>query len=77
MNISNRLIVSSVSFSVFEDRIVDVELTFDEVFETAIGTTVLCRPYLARALLGWVPRKAGLVDGLDIYYAAWSASQQA
>ncbi|KAF4598957.1 hypothetical protein EYR38_007370 [Pleurotus pulmonarius] len=47
------------------------------LFEAAIGTTVLCRPSLARALLGWVPRKAGLVDGLGIYYAAWSASRQA
>ncbi|KAF9492754.1 hypothetical protein BDN71DRAFT_1489922 [Pleurotus eryngii] len=46
------------------------------VFETAIGTTVLCRPYLARALLNWKPRKAGLVDGLVIYYAAWAASRQ-
>ncbi|KAF4562945.1 hypothetical protein EYR36_003378 [Pleurotus pulmonarius] len=46
------------------------------LFEAAIGTTVLCRPSLARALLGWVPRKAGLVDGLGIYYAAWSASRQ-
>ncbi|KAF9487760.1 NAD(P)-binding protein [Pleurotus eryngii] len=47
------------------------------LFETAIGTTVLCRPYLARALLGWTPRKPGLADGLEIYYAAWSASRQA
>ncbi|KDQ28503.1 hypothetical protein PLEOSDRAFT_1077306 [Pleurotus ostreatus PC15] len=45
-------------------------------FEAAIGTTVLCRPYLARALLDWKPRKPGLVDGLQIYYAAWAASRQ-
>ncbi|KAI0917143.1 hypothetical protein AcW1_007583 [Taiwanofungus camphoratus] len=44
-------------------------------FETAITTTSLLRPYLARSLLGWQPRKAGLVDHLEIYYNAWKASQ--
>jgi len=45
------------------------------LFEEAIGTTTLLRPYIARALLGWQPRKAGLIDGLPIFYAAWLASK--
>lgn len=44
------------------------------LFEKAITTTSLLRPYLARSLLGWRPRKAGLVDYLEIYYNAWKAS---
>lgn len=43
------------------------------VFEDALAITTLIRPHLARALLGWVPRKAGLTDGLEMYYAAWKA----
>jgi len=45
------------------------------LLEVARGTTVLLRPYLARAVLGWRPSKPGLVDGLPVYYAAWKASQ--
>lgn len=45
------------------------------LFEEALGATLLLRPYLARALLGWTPRKPGLVDGLETYYAGWKASQ--
>lgn len=45
------------------------------VTETALTTTCLLRPYLARSLLGWQPRKAGFVDYLDIYYDAWKAAQ--
>ncbi|EIW74573.1 NAD(P)-binding protein [Coniophora puteana RWD-64-598 SS2] len=44
-------------------------------FEQALGATNLLRPYLAKSLLGWQPKKAGLVDGLGVYYAAWKASQ--
>ncbi|KAH9936188.1 NAD(P)-binding protein [Fomitopsis serialis] len=44
------------------------------LFEKAITTTLLLRPYLARSLLGWQPRKAGLVDHLEIYYNAWKAT---
>jgi nucleoside-diphosphate-sugar epimerase len=44
-------------------------------FEEAMATTATLRPYLARSLLGWQPRKAGLVDGLETYYAAWQAAQ--
>ncbi|KAF7796082.1 hypothetical protein EIP86_007253 [Pleurotus ostreatoroseus] len=43
-------------------------------YEEALTTTTLLRPYLARSLLGWSPRKAGLVDGLETYYNAWKAS---
>ncbi|KAF4565296.1 hypothetical protein EYR36_001866 [Pleurotus pulmonarius] len=45
------------------------------LFEEALGATLLLRPYLARALLGWTPRKPGLVDGLETYYASWRALQ--
>jgi len=44
-------------------------------YEEALTTTSLIRPYLARALLGWEPRKPGLVDGLTTYYAAYLASR--
>ena len=44
-------------------------------FEEAIMTTTLLRPYLARSLVGWNPRKPGVVDGLATYYATWKASQ--
>ncbi|PSR88859.1 hypothetical protein PHLCEN_2v5008 [Hermanssonia centrifuga] len=44
------------------------------LFETAITATALIRPYLGRALLGWQPRKAGVIDNLEVYYNAWKAS---
>ncbi|RPD60050.1 NAD(P)-binding protein [Lentinus tigrinus ALCF2SS1-7] len=44
-------------------------------FEVALGTTSILRPYLARALLGWRPRKAGLLDHLELYYKAWKANE--
>ncbi|KAI0368592.1 NAD(P)-binding protein [Pilatotrama ljubarskyi] len=44
-------------------------------FEVALSTTSILRPYLGRALLGWRPRKAGLIDHLEIYYKAWQASE--
>jgi len=44
------------------------------LYETALSTTSLLRPYLARTLLGWRPLKAGLTDGLPTYYAAYLAS---
>lgn len=46
------------------------------VFEVALGTTSLLKPYLAKTLLGWRPSKQGLVDGIPIYYAIWNAAQQ-
>jgi len=45
-------------------------------FEEAITTSAYIRPYLAKALLGWVPVKPSLVDGLDVYYPAYLASLQ-
>jgi nucleoside-diphosphate-sugar epimerase len=45
------------------------------VYEEAYATTALTRPYLARSLLGWQPRKLGLCNGLELYYSAWKASQ--
>lgn len=53
----------------------DVDGIFGVVYEEALGTTTLIRPYLARALLGWRPRKAGLVDGLSAYYQAYLAAR--
>jgi len=44
-------------------------------FEEAACSTTRIRPYLARTLLGWSPRKPGFVDGMETYYAAWKASQ--
>ncbi|TFK94099.1 NAD(P)-binding protein, partial [Polyporus arcularius HHB13444] len=45
------------------------------LFEVALSTTTILRPYLARALLGWRPRKAGLLDHLELYYTSWKASE--
>ncbi|KAJ7696316.1 hypothetical protein B0H17DRAFT_1007874 [Mycena rosella] len=46
----------------------------ENLFEEAIASTQLIRPYLANALLGWSTKKPGLVEGLENYYAAWLAS---
>ena len=46
-------------------------------FEEAVASTALVRPYLGTALTGWQPKKMGLIDGLETYYAAFLASQQA
>jgi hypothetical protein len=53
----------------------DSNMTF-LAFEVALATTVLTRPYLARALFGWQPKKIGLTDGLDVYYSAFQATLQ-
>ncbi|KAJ7133331.1 hypothetical protein C8R44DRAFT_977516 [Mycena epipterygia] len=44
------------------------------LFEEAVASSGIVRPYLANALLGWSVKKPGLIEGLDIYYAAWLAS---
>ncbi|KAJ7445113.1 hypothetical protein FB451DRAFT_1104474 [Mycena latifolia] len=44
------------------------------LFEEAVASTALVRPYLANALLGWSVKKPGLIEGLETYYAAWLAS---
>ncbi|KAJ7616516.1 hypothetical protein FB45DRAFT_841367 [Roridomyces roridus] len=43
-------------------------------FEEALQSTSLVRPYLGHALLGWRARKPSMVDGMEIYYAAWRAT---
>ncbi|KAJ7206251.1 hypothetical protein GGX14DRAFT_457421 [Mycena pura] len=45
------------------------------LFEEAIAASGLNRAYLATSLLGWSPKKPGLIEGLDVYYAAWLASK--
>ncbi|TFY67335.1 hypothetical protein EVG20_g3979 [Dentipellis fragilis] len=44
------------------------------LFEEALASTVMVRPYLARSLLNWEPRMPGFVDGLPRWYSAWQAS---
>lgn len=72
MNTLNQAIVR-LSFT--GDHVGDVDCFVSAAFEAAIGTTTLVRPYLARALLGWRPRKPSLIDGLDTYYNSWKATQ--
>jgi hypothetical protein len=43
------------------------------VFEDALATTILLMPYLGRTLLGWQPRMPSLVDGMETYYASYTA----
>ncbi|KAF5340439.1 hypothetical protein D9758_013566 [Tetrapyrgos nigripes] len=43
------------------------------LFEKAITTQHIIRPYLARSLLGWEPKKPGLTDGLGLYWNAYLA----
>jgi len=45
-------------------------------FELAMTTTSVSRPSFGRALVGWVPKKMGLVDGMSIYYNSYVASQK-
>jgi nucleoside-diphosphate-sugar epimerase len=42
-------------------------------WEEALACTSLLKPYLARSILGWQPKKTSLVEGLSLYYAAWKA----
>ncbi|KAK7442003.1 hypothetical protein VKT23_016281 [Stygiomarasmius scandens] len=42
--------------------------------DSILSQTFIVRPYLARSLLGWQPRKAGVADGLAVYYGAYLAS---
>ncbi|KAI1797155.1 NAD(P)-binding protein [Ganoderma leucocontextum] len=71
------------STDAFLERLVEVSgaqgpyeyLKPTNLFEATLNTTTILRPYLARTLLGWRPRKAGLNDHLDIYYNAWKASE--
>jgi len=45
-------------------------------FEQAFATSIVSRPSLAQALVGWAPRKMSLVDGIELYWIAWSSLQQ-
>ncbi|KAI9636345.1 uncharacterized protein MKK02DRAFT_37108 [Dioszegia hungarica] len=45
-------------------------------FEDAWVSTTLARPSLGEALTGWRPKKMGLVDGVDLYWAAAKAHMQ-
>ena len=45
-------------------------LTVIAAFEQAIASSAIIRHYLARSLLQWVPKKAGLTDNLEVYYNA-------
>ncbi|TFY69635.1 hypothetical protein EVJ58_g303 [Rhodofomes roseus] len=42
--------------------------------ERVFASSLRLRPYLARSLLGWQPRKAGVVDHMGLYYDVWKAS---
>jgi len=44
------------------------------VLDSILSQTFIVRPYLARSLLGWQPRKTGVADGLAVYYSAYLAS---
>ncbi|KAJ7160314.1 hypothetical protein C8R46DRAFT_1001522 [Mycena filopes] len=46
----------------------------ETLYEEALQSTALLRPYLGNALLGWSAKKPGLVEGLSMYYAAWLAT---
>lgn len=57
-----------------KDTIVMRSLPSILAFEVALSATLLVRPYLGRSLLGWQPKKIGLTDGLETYYAAYLAT---
>jgi hypothetical protein len=65
--------VSCISFSYLQAIILTRKRNGIK-YSRAITTTSLVRPYLARALLGWQPRKAGFIDGMATYYASYLAS---
>jgi nucleoside-diphosphate-sugar epimerase len=46
----------------------------DNAFAEAMSTTGNINSGRAKALLGWSPKRAGLVDGMDVYAAAFTAS---
>lgn len=47
-----------------------------EAYDTAWVSTLQARPSLAAALTGWQPKKMGLVDGMDVYWASYLASRR-
>ncbi|KAI0698499.1 NAD(P)-binding protein [Cytidiella melzeri] len=46
----------------------------ENLYEEAIASTTLVRPYLGRTLLGWQPRRHGIWEDLELYYNAWKAN---
>lgn len=52
------------------------EIANISAFEDAWVSTTLARPSLGEALTGWRPKKMGLVDGVDLYWAAAKAHMQ-
>jgi hypothetical protein len=38
-------------------------------------STTLQKPSLGAALVGWFPRRMGLVDGMDVYWRSFLASK--
>ena len=40
------------------------------------NSTTRIKPTLGESLLGWRPKKMGLVDGMDLYWASFVASQE-
>ncbi|KIW98850.1 uncharacterized protein Z519_00513 [Cladophialophora bantiana CBS 173.52] len=47
----------------------------DHLFLQPLGATVQCDSARARELLGWEPKRNGLVKEMGIYAKAWEASQ--
>ncbi|OQV08976.1 hypothetical protein CLAIMM_13167 [Cladophialophora immunda] len=47
----------------------------DNPFLQALGATVMYDSARARELLGWEPKRNGLVKAMDIYARSWEASQ--
>lgn len=47
----------------------------DNAFLKALGSSVECESSRARELLQWEPRRKGLLNAMDMYAAAWKASQ--
>jgi hypothetical protein len=44
-------------------------------FHEAIASTNLLRPTLGKSLVGWIPRKAPLAQGMEVYYKAFLSSK--
>ncbi|KAJ9604993.1 hypothetical protein H2200_010382 [Cladophialophora chaetospira] len=47
----------------------------DDVYLKALTATVRCNSSRARELLGWEPKRVGLVSKMEVYAGAWKAGQ--
>ena len=45
----------------------------DDIYMKALGSTVVYDSSRAKELLGWEPKRIGLVRNMDVYAAAWKA----